>query len=259
MSGTDPVAVLTQLGQLLLVDKFFLTAAKCLWIYDYLLTFGDEVRYAWSGRKSGVFALFIAVRYTPVVHFIYVYLSLFVFGTPNSCRYTKWVPVFNSSAATTFSHMAVALRIYAITRRNKFLAGALAVIIAAEACWNLYSIIRIALGPVQLFPALGLDPFHICVTKSWEVQELAFYGLAMFFEAFAFSILVVTAVRSRMGGFIAVPTILSVILRDATQYFVVIFTVHILSLIFLFLAPIFIKLLPGKPPPNRRGRGLSTP
>jgi hypothetical protein len=49
---------------------------------------------------------------------------------------------------------------------------------------------------------------------------------------------VVTVVRSRMGGFIAVPTILSVILRDATQYFVVIFSVHILSVFFLFLAPV---------------------
>ncbi|KAF9646678.1 hypothetical protein BDM02DRAFT_3118324 [Thelephora ganbajun] len=39
-----------------------MTAVHSLWVYDYLLTLGDEIKYAWSGRRSWIFALFVAVR-----------------------------------------------------------------------------------------------------------------------------------------------------------------------------------------------------
>lgn len=54
----------------------------------------------------------------------------------------------------------------------------------------------------------------------------------------AFSIIVFTAIRPRIRRYPTIPSILDTILRDATEYFVLIFSAQFLSLLFLFVAPV---------------------
>ncbi|KAF9783420.1 hypothetical protein BJ322DRAFT_151231 [Thelephora terrestris] len=44
-----------------LVAKRLIACVNALWLYDYFLTLADEIEWAWSGRKSLVFALFFLV------------------------------------------------------------------------------------------------------------------------------------------------------------------------------------------------------
>ena len=58
-------------------------------------------------------------------------------------------------------------------------------------------------------------------------------------DSLAFVIVAETARRSRIrGGGLVMPSLLDTILRDATQYFMFIFSAHLLSLIFLFVTPV---------------------
>ncbi|KAF9791192.1 hypothetical protein BJ322DRAFT_1104854 [Thelephora terrestris] len=67
--------------------KLLLIALQCLWMYDYLLTFGDEVQYAWHGRKTWIFALFVANRYIPLIHLIWVHVTMFHYSEPLCVHY----------------------------------------------------------------------------------------------------------------------------------------------------------------------------
>ncbi|KAF9462323.1 hypothetical protein BDZ94DRAFT_1322699, partial [Collybia nuda] len=51
------------LGYDLFSIKLYWVACSALWVYDYFLTLDDEIRYAWKGRKTLVFWLFILNRY----------------------------------------------------------------------------------------------------------------------------------------------------------------------------------------------------
>ena len=139
-----------------------------------------QITYSWSGRKSWseltftsfkrpvihtghfpVFVLFVAVwhlkmpriaayltmpqnRYTPLVHLIWVHVTMFHYNEPvspcpqrtrstiltkpppvvclsprrwpppiqqpDSCEYTKWMPIFQGTTSTIFAQTAIALR-----------------------------------------------------------------------------------------------------------------------------------------------------
>jgi len=80
------LAALVEIGEQLFTFKLFLAAVHLLWIYDYCLTFGDEVEYAWRGRKSRMFALFIANRYNPVLQIVWSSVAMYHY------TYSLWVP-----------------------------------------------------------------------------------------------------------------------------------------------------------------------
>jgi len=62
--------LLVEIGNQLFIAKLFVTAVHGLWFYDYLLTFADEIEYAWNGRRSWVFALFVAVFPSALHHLV---------------------------------------------------------------------------------------------------------------------------------------------------------------------------------------------
>lgn len=243
MDGTE-FAALVQAGEQLFAVKLLLTSIQCLWIYDYLLTLGDEVRYAWSRNNPWVLFLFLANRYTPLVHLIWVHVNMFDYKLP-FCQATKWVPIFHAGAVTVFAHLAIALRVYAITGKNKYLGGVLALVVVAEFCSDIFSIIWLGLGPLEALPEIDLDPFKICIYKRWRVGEFLYNSLAMFFELLSFLIVVITARKARKDRYRTMPSILEIILRDATHYFILIFSAQILSTLFLYCAPVDLQLMPG--------------
>ena len=139
-------------------------------------------------------------------------------------------------------------------------------------------LIHVHLCWLSVQPSLGidLDPFKLCSYKVWDAEEIVYYSLAMLFgtfsppnlhlydptlgmlmlsdashrdtvEGIAFLIIVVIAVRSRLGGYISIPSILTAILRDATLYFLVVFSFHVLSMLFLFLTPVGGSRVTGYP------------
>lgn len=129
---------------------------------------------------------------------------------------------------------------------------------------------NLAYGPsVQTLPDISLDEFRICIYKLFDAGELVYYSWAMFFgtlqpsklygypssgfliypasgisvrcgisDVLVFSIILVKTRRPRMNRYPGIPSILDVILRDATHYFVLISSAHLLSLLFLFVTSV---------------------
>jgi len=98
----------------------------------------------------------------------------------------------------------VAYRVYAVTGRSKRIGVVLGLAIAVQFCHGVFSVVWIALGPrkslnhltirvlahrflVQPFPEINLDPFEVCVYKLWNLGELIYYNLTIFFGQFSIS------------------------------------------------------------------------
>lgn len=243
MNGESEAAALSEIGRYLLLDKFFMTSVHFIWVYDYLLTLGDEINYAWTGRKSRLFGLFFAIRYSPVPYLICVNVNMFLY-TESFCKATKWVPVLHSVVFTLLSQIAVALRLYAVTQGNKLLASTLFTLIITQVSFGTYCVIRAVLGPAKPLLGINLDSYKICFPGQWQAGGFAFTGIATTFDIIAFAAIVITAMRpgARYPG---IPSILDTILRDATTYFILSFICQVCLLVSLVFAPEQVKFLPG--------------
>ena len=90
------------------------------------------------------------------------------------------------------------LRVYAVTGKKKLLNGPLFVISAAQLCFGLYAIARVATHPSKFInrslicarthqplamplPDINLDVFKICIYERWRVGELLYINLATAF------------------------------------------------------------------------------
>lgn len=241
MGGSD-LAALIAIGEQLAMDKLLVTAVNCLWIYDYILTLDDEIKYAWSGRKSWVFWLFIAIRYTPVPYIIWVNIIGSHFSKP-LCEATKWAPVLYTIIITCLAQIAVTLRIYAVTGRNKLIGGLLFLLAIGQLIASIYYTIRIALRPVPVYFDIDLDPYNFCTYERWRPAEFDITIQMIVFDIIAFTTILFMSKKqgARHPG---IPSLLDTIARDATLYFMLMCVCQLCLLFFLFFAPAELQLLP---------------
>jgi len=108
-------------------------------------------------------------------------------------------------------------------------------------------------------PDLPLDVFELCIFNRWRPGEITNTVLSLVYgvfcslslgipiaatdhpfvkDAVAFSIIVYSMKWRGVTRAHGVPSLLDKIVRDATVYFVVIFTSHLLLLLFEFFAPV---------------------
>ena len=108
-------------------------------------------------------------------------------------------------------------------------------------------------------PNLPLDVFRLCVFNRWRPGEIINTALSLVYGVFcssflgipiaatdhifvkdtvAFSIIVYSTKWRGLTRARGVPSLLDKIVRDATLYFVVIFTSHLLLVLFEFFAPV---------------------
>ncbi|KAA1468385.1 hypothetical protein DENSPDRAFT_462538 [Dentipellis sp. KUC8613] len=112
------------LGHDISVEKLYYVATCALWTYDYILTIGDEVTYAWAGKKTYIFYLYLANRYlTPCASIV----TLF-------CDCTRFCAALSFEAALTSSiaEIFLTLRVYAITGKRKLVLVASATLILCQ-------------------------------------------------------------------------------------------------------------------------------
>ena len=121
---------------------------------------------------------------------------------------------------------------------------------------------------VQPFPEINLDPFEVCFYKLWSLGELIYYNLTIAFgkptpsslrdcftpgvltpciphsplrgiiDLLAFLIILAIARKSRGHRYPGMPSILDVVVRYSTHYFLLIFFSQLLAQLFVFFAPV---------------------
>jgi hypothetical protein len=130
-----------------------------------------------------------------------------------------------------------------------------------------YLFCRCCARVAQPLPPLPYDAYHLCIFSRHKVLEVVLTGISLlygekqFFEPnkrtdfacepdfLAFLVIVFTAKRSRTPG-VGTPSLLSIIATDATWYFLVIFTSHVVFAITLDVARVSIVVPSARLPLN---------
>jgi len=233
-------------GNALAINKRFIVGANAIWFYDYFLTLSDEIECAWSRRNSANFVLFIANRYWPLLYLTWLSVSFWSPKyTKSMCDKTAWLHVFYFTLATLFSQIAITLRVYAVTGNSRWICTCLSFMTLVQFSFGMYFAIRLSLQPSAELPDLPLDVFELCISNRWRPGEITNTVLSLVYDAVAFSIIVYSMKWRGVTRAHGVPSLLDKIVRDATVYFVVIFTSHLLLLLFEFFAPEPIQLVPA--------------
>lgn len=110
-----------------------------------------------------------------------------------------------------------------------------------------------------MLPVLPLDVFQLCVFQRWRPGEITSTVLSLLYgslcsqspdiriatiihlfvkDALAFIIIVFSSKRRSTEHAYGTPNLLDRVVRDATLYFFVIFSSHLLLIFFEFLAPV---------------------
>lgn len=237
------LAEAVEIGKYLFADKLFITSMNVLWIYDYLLTLGDEINCAWSGRRSLLFALFIAIRYIPVAFITWINITMFHYSK-SFCQDTKWIMLLYTTVITTLAQITVALRIYGVTGRNRTIRAVLFAMVIAQFSFGIYYCSRVVIHPVLPLPDINLGVYEFCFYQRWRAGEYAFTSQMIIFDVIAFAIIFATAKRPKMI-YPGIPSLLDTILRDATFYFLLVFASQVCLLSFMSFAPDPVQLMPG--------------
>ncbi|KAF9787197.1 hypothetical protein BJ322DRAFT_707057 [Thelephora terrestris] len=161
------------------------------------------------------------------------------------CQRTKWLGLFYSTTSIVLAKVTIALRVYAVTERNKWFGAVLATLIVTQFITAIYMTVKSALTPSQPLPDINLDPFKVCTTAWNQLQEMLFLNVGIAFEVVAFAAIFLKARKPRHGRYPGIPSLLDAIWRDATEYFLLITLCDILSDAFIIFAPLSIAGLPG--------------
>ncbi|KAL7285753.1 hypothetical protein ACG7TL_000862 [Trametes sanguinea] len=138
MSGEIPASILPEIYEELYTSNRLGFTACTLLLYDWLLSFSQEVRFGWPQLKTGASALYLLSRYSIIImylinfyqaHTLEVHRQFAVFpdnDLPRSFDSCKGIAWFNNvvSAFILLSPAVFStLRVYALTGRNKHLSA----------------------------------------------------------------------------------------------------------------------------------------
>lgn len=238
------LAGLFALGEQLFALKLFFTGLHCLWVYEYFITFGDEIKYAWNGRRSWAFVLFICNRYSPLPHIIWSGAIIHGYTDP-FCNATKPLGELYLTVVTVLAEITVGLRLYAVTERNRWIGGALSSVILGQLAFGIYQVVVAVESPMLRLPGINLDPFKFCTFARSKLRDLVFVNISLTFDCLAFLIIFIVVKKYGRHRHPDIPSILSVIMQHATKYFIFIFLLQMLGNLFVIFAPQSIALLPG--------------
>jgi len=192
-----------------------------------------------------VFAIFLANKYFPIGYQLWV--VVFGYFRPFSqrrCDKTAFFSVLTFVGSSLLAQVVLTLRIYAVTSKNRVISLCFCVITISQFVFGLYWTIFTAVEGAQQALPIPLDAYVVCTFKRHKHLEIGFTVTSLIYDLLAFSVIVYLVVRSNIYNF-PIPTLLKTIARDATYYFLLIFTSHVIFVLVLLFAKPTLQLLPG--------------
>jgi len=245
MASESELTEVVQLGQDIISFKLYSAGITALWAYDYLLTVGDEVRYAWKTKGGLMFVLFLLIRYLPAPFLMWgIVASWSPSYTSEMCKKTAFGESLYIVLVTALAQVVLAQRTYAITMENKWVARILYTIAAAQFGLGAYIFIHATTVSPATMPAIPLDSYRLCLSGAGSASIIAYISVALAFDITVFVLIIVQIrlIKSTYSG-VNVPGILDTVGRDAEIYFVVVSSSHFLVVVMYSVARPMLRAL----------------
>lgn len=246
MASGSPVAAMVELGNDITAIKMYGIGVIALWGYDYFLTLEDEVEFGWKMKNTLVFALFIIARYLPVPFLLWIFASSWIPSyTAKLCSRTASLEVIYFTFITLLAHIVLTLRVYAVTGKNKWIAGGLYGLTILQLGVGLYLCVYSSLHYLHL-PPLNLDSYRVCIFQLPISVTVLYTSLSLGFDLAAFLIVLVqTRVLKKQYRDPNITTIADTVTRDTEVYFLLIFSSHLLLVLMMIFMKQLLHFLPA--------------
>ncbi|RDX45260.1 hypothetical protein OH76DRAFT_1408220 [Lentinus brumalis] len=226
MSAQAEIAEIVAEADSLISYDYCAMAAIVLYVYDYLITFPEEVASFWKAKPTGATVLFFLTRYTTMAVLLFEFVIGFIQFPGTSCVYTSILDdVIETLQYFPWAGFA-ALRAYALSR-NRPLAVAVFVLSIITIVVNLLDNFKFV-TPAEI-PFFGCRLVDALSPQLALVFAVTARGTLIAADAI---LIVVTWVKlSRRGGG-GGGSFVHVVLRDGTVYFICLLILNTLHLTF---------------------------
>ncbi|KAF9255092.1 hypothetical protein L218DRAFT_1082020 [Marasmius fiardii PR-910] len=246
--------------------KLYFTAASGLCMYDYLLTFQDEVDYMWSEKKGIVFYLFIVNRYFAlafcIVTLVAYFLPSWTYEVCNRFAIVEWLQAL---VIAITAEAVLLIRIYALTSHRPlvlvlsfFIMGQIAVVFVAmlepgqnggelnaPGVNNRMKVYVKTLAALRL-PDIPIEPFHICILYSDITMDIIYLSLSIAFDVIVFVLTYYLTINGT-GRLFPETILLHTLQRDSLLYFCAILSGNLVWLLMVLFARPGIKFINAQP------------
>lgn len=245
------LGMLQKLGNAYRTSRSFWLAAMVVMIYDYVLSFEEEVEYMWRGRFVWPRLLFWLNRYWPMFNLIYDNISLsttYIADVPACTFWWRWFMYATIITRISISAILI-LRLHVVYNCNRKLSLGLCALFIAELSVECVILAKIFYNlqviPVFILSQLSPQAVHSitgCIPGFIIPYAWAYWIPVLFFESILFILSAYKFLQYAREDTKS-PYLMRVLLRDSIMYFggalsaiLINFVVWVLQIETLFVA-----------------------
>ncbi|KAF8501275.1 hypothetical protein JB92DRAFT_2976714 [Gautieria morchelliformis] len=229
------------------MQRFCLLSSSCMLVYEYLLTFDEEVSLIWNCRQSAVTLLFFAARYATPISMILDLLTVYPIWTVPSCHtYIRSMsPVIAPLFILSLASWITILRTYALYTLSK------RILISLAALWVVATLLmalvltgfgkRISSSASQIAATT-----KICLLGRRSTKRTAIFWAAQLVldtTVFVLTVRKTAKYTQHRHSRNSITGLINVYLRDGAVYYVGVCGIHLLNFLITFLASPGLKTL----------------
>jgi len=185
-------------------------------VYDYILTFNDEVTFLWNGKLNWARVLFFLCRYWPGMNLVLDNVVLAWNHPPSRVCFIwyNWI-IYSGVVSRLVVAMILLLRIHAIYEQNKRLILGLSFFLSLALVTEVV-IAGVASAQLQSIPLP--DGFSGCAPTNIPPYAWSFWLPMMLFEFSLVLLVVVKWIRLSRSG-VSAQNMMLILLRDSVIFF----------------------------------------
>lgn len=169
-------------------ERYLSAVALSILVYDYLLTFGDEVQYIWRRPISNIKVLYIVLRYSVLVAEVVYFQALSGLTTHlthNFCVGSLIVVALVGSMALVLANYIMLIRVYTLWDHRKWMLQTLYVGYFLSVFATIAFVIMTC---VELMPRMIYDPiiFRMCLIVGRTPYWIGIWLSQALFDVFLF-------------------------------------------------------------------------
>jgi len=216
----------------LTVSKLYATASWALALYEYLITFDQELSRIWSRPFSIVTILWVINRYVFLISFTPTILFFFIPLSTEQCLSFVKFPGIMQIILNISTGITLSLRTYALYGNNKWILIFLMPFLLAEVAVEAWAVS----GGVPVPLPEGFSGCILTGKASQGNRFVAFWVGQLVFPTLIFVLTIAKGASLYRGG-TSRSKVLRIMLRDGLMYFLVIFLANVVNVVTYVVTP----------------------
>jgi len=208
--------------------------ALALFVYDFFLTFSEEVNLVWFKKLNPSVAIFFLVRYLPFIDGPLLIAQEFLFDpSPSSCKTLYQVRIVSYCLGLLLADCILVLRTYAIWEKNLVVVVGLGILTAGTsvASWYTTSLFvdRLAFAPSPFplqFPGCFVPQFS-------DILWITYLMVLIFETVICMVTLYGVLARGRYGN----SPLLRSVYRDGIVFYAYLFAISVVNIVVIRATP----------------------